>query len=591
MEASSSEETSYKDIDAMMTTTEKTKYTMSFDKDGNAATPFILIRDLGEFAYFKVTYQAAEKEMVENIQQVKLTCRPPSPGQEITSRSMLTAAANGGIACPILAKQTDCNAFECPIDCKVSAWSVFEICSEKCGGGIQTKTRSVVTRPRFGGTGCPKSSAVQECNGHPCSVDCTHTWNAWTACTKTCASGVQQRSIKVIQGASHGGDECPRSEEQICSRGACPIDCKVSGWTDYDTCSEKCGGTGFRTKTRSVINQAAFGGSKCPGTSMKDSDCNTHACPTKPIQNIIGDSTITLTVATAYKCVQCECTQTNDGTSAKYIDAGVKCEEPETGGKVRITALGVGTVDRSVVGKYTVTYKCVGMTSGIEAIDQHRTVLVVDESKPECQYKGGSAAPAASGDMKLEAGFKFTPPTGCFVSTKVGKLATKVEVTNGVDEHVVGEYTLKYRAVDTYAEIPPEYAKYAQYNQKQRFERHARSDICERKVSVVDTLRPVIQLAYDDDVSGHNIFHSSGVGHRNPVLKTADKFRGLLQYDNIHALGVAPFLITPRVSIIFSPLIAATSLVIISAIAPCAVWNRRQIPDTPVVSSIMRQDS
>jgi hypothetical protein len=536
---------SYAAIDSLMTTTETLKYTMVFGADGLAESQYIPIAVLGTHVYFKVSYQAVNKtEMEENIQKVTLTCKPPSPGQEISTRSVLTPVANGGVSCPTLTQQYDCNNFQCPIDCKVSGWTEFSPCSEKCGGGLKTKTRSIVTRPRYGGMACPTHAVVEACSQHPCAVDCVHSWNLWSACTRSCATGTQSRTIKVITAAAHGGDECPTEQDRLCSVGPCPIDCKVSGWSDYGTCSEECGG-GVRSKTRTVETSAKYGGSTCPALVLKDPDCNSHACPPRPILNIVGDSTLILTVATAYSCSDCTCTQTESGVSAVYKDDGAVCEEPETGGEVRISTSGVDTVDMSVVGKYTVAYKCVGVVTGIEAIPQYRTVLVMDQSKPECQYEGGTAA--GRGDLELEAGFAFTPPTGCFVSAKVGKLKTKVTITNRVDEHVVGKYALTYQAVDTYTDVPPEHTNYAQYNQQQRFKKHPRSDVCERQVTVVDTLKPVIQLAYDDDTHGHNIFHSGAVTDRNPVLITAEKYRGLKRFDAIHALGVAPFLYMPKV--------------------------------------------
>jgi hypothetical protein len=73
-----------------------------------------------------------------------------------------------------------------------------------------------------------------------------------------------------------------------CNQHACPVDCKVSGWTAYGSCSHSCKsksgaqGTKFRTRIITIGNTALMsghhGGKACPPlkTIIK---CNSHACP------------------------------------------------------------------------------------------------------------------------------------------------------------------------------------------------------------------------------------------------------------------------------------------------------------------------
>ncbi len=55
-----------------------------------------------------------------------------------------------------------------PIDCEVSAWSEWSECSEECGGGIRTRTRTVITPPENGGQECGALKETQACNEQPC---------------------------------------------------------------------------------------------------------------------------------------------------------------------------------------------------------------------------------------------------------------------------------------------------------------------------------------------------------------------------------------------------------------------------------------
>lgn len=61
-----------------------------------------------------------------------------------------------------------CTSVNVPIDCVVSDWSDWSACSVACGGGTQTRTRSVVTPASCGGLACPNLVDTQPCNSQVC---------------------------------------------------------------------------------------------------------------------------------------------------------------------------------------------------------------------------------------------------------------------------------------------------------------------------------------------------------------------------------------------------------------------------------------
>jgi len=70
-----------------------------------------------------------------------------------------------------------------PVDCKLSDWSEWTKCSVECGGGVQTRSRTLISPAKNGGK-CGPLTETRECNIQPCPKDCqVSDWNEWTSCT------------------------------------------------------------------------------------------------------------------------------------------------------------------------------------------------------------------------------------------------------------------------------------------------------------------------------------------------------------------------------------------------------------------------
>ncbi|XP_063690486.1 uncharacterized protein LOC134823063 [Bolinopsis microptera] len=196
------------------------------------------------------------------------------------------APAHGGADCPGESTETkSCNTQDCPVN---GGWNIYEEwsdCSQECGTGTQTRTRTCTNpAPTHGGADCPgDSTETKSCNTQDCPVN--GGWNIyeeWSDCSQECGTGTQTRTRTCTNPApAHGGADCPgeSTETKSCNTQDCPVN---GGWNIYEEwsdCSQECG-TGTQTRTRTCTNPApAHGGAECAGDSTETQPCNTESCP------------------------------------------------------------------------------------------------------------------------------------------------------------------------------------------------------------------------------------------------------------------------------------------------------------------------
>uniref|UniRef100_A0A6C0LZB8 Spondin-like TSP1 domain-containing protein n=1 Tax=viral metagenome TaxID=1070528 RepID=A0A6C0LZB8_9ZZZZ len=254
-------------------------------------------------------------------------------GTQSITRTIKTQPANGGTLCPALSENISCNTQACPINCAVSDWSNWSTCDKTCGGGAQTRTRTITTQPANGGTTCPALSENISCNTQACPIDCTVSdWSNWSTCDKTCGGGTQTRSRTINTQPANGGTTCPPLSENItCNTQACRTDCAVSDWSNWSTCKNNgydvtCGG-GTRTRSKTIITQPTNGGTPCPNLS-ETIMCNTQECPS--VKSEIGNARGT---EFNFACPSGSYITNLYGRSGNWQDAiGAKCSNNQDSG-------------------------------------------------------------------------------------------------------------------------------------------------------------------------------------------------------------------------------------------------------------------
>ena len=144
-------------------------------------------------------------------------------GTATRTRTVLVQPSNGGAACPALTEAQACNTHPCAVDCQMSAWGEYSDCSHVCGGGTQIRNRSIIQGPQLGGAACGSTMEVRECNTQPCAVNCEMSvWSDYSACSQVCGGGTQTRTRSITQEPQNGGTACGSTmESQSCNTQSC----------------------------------------------------------------------------------------------------------------------------------------------------------------------------------------------------------------------------------------------------------------------------------------------------------------------------------------------------------------------------------
>jgi len=112
------------------------------------------------------------------------------------------------MACPPLYEREVCNEDDCPVDCRLGDWGGWSSCSADCGGGVKQRARPVLKDSANGGNACEQSSDTQSCDIESCDVPCVLSdWSEWSLCSKACGGGTQSRTKSILTPES-GTGEC-----------------------------------------------------------------------------------------------------------------------------------------------------------------------------------------------------------------------------------------------------------------------------------------------------------------------------------------------------------------------------------------------
>eukprot|EP00440_Ansanella_granifera_P067406 gb/GFBE01073112.1/.p1 GENE.gb/GFBE01073112.1/~~gb/GFBE01073112.1/.p1 ORF type:complete len:1141 (+),score=216.96 gb/GFBE01073112.1/:1-3423(+) len=216
-------------------------------------------------------------------------------GTTTRHRSLVSDAEGGGMACAAIVHSEDARCFvmACATDCVWADWSEWSWCPVTCGGNETTTVHSTRHRAipaKSGGKDCIGEDSRQKvCGETSCPIPCEWgTWGDWGTCSKTCGGGLAARFRNVSIPAAHGGSQCMGAvnDTKDCNPELCPLDCKISDWSEWGACSKPCG-SGTALRWRYEVSPAARGGEPCPEQLHERGQCSSNDCT--PVSDLIRD--------------------------------------------------------------------------------------------------------------------------------------------------------------------------------------------------------------------------------------------------------------------------------------------------------------
>merc|ERR1719198_2646113 len=115
--------------------------------------------------------------------------------QHINRKVVVQPPDECGLRCPALSRTKKCNQKKCPVDCEMSEWSGWSKCTADCEGGVRSRTRSLMIKPKNGGLACNTAEETEACN------------------TMACGGGMQSKAKHVLI-PTRGFGKCPKEQSR-----------------------------------------------------------------------------------------------------------------------------------------------------------------------------------------------------------------------------------------------------------------------------------------------------------------------------------------------------------------------------------------
>ena len=161
-------------------------------------------------------------------------------------------------------------------------WPASPRADRQCGGGVQTRARTMLTQGNAQGKQCPTNAwynsewyevLVQQ-SSVPDRLRVERLEHV-EPCSATCGGGWQSRTQRVAREARFGGTHCAPTYENKRGETACDIACKFTEWSAWSP-SHSCGTDGVERRHRSVKQDNAGATCAQDNEPTQTSPCGHH---------------------------------------------------------------------------------------------------------------------------------------------------------------------------------------------------------------------------------------------------------------------------------------------------------------------------
>merc|ERR1712096_507740 len=205
-------------------------------------------------------------------------------GTQMRSRecSIPSIVSSGESLCPSGPSEDfqNCNEHACE---RWSEWGAWGACDATCGSSLRNRARTCIDGMP-GDPNCQGSTSdVEQCNLNDCPR--WSLWSDFSTCSESCGQGFQSRTRSCVNTPVQG-------DTSYCGEGAtmetvpCAIKEKCEGWSiwgDFSVCSVSCGG-GTTTRERYCVD-GDIGDIGCQGVRTEQKSCNDQVTVEHFIEN------------------------------------------------------------------------------------------------------------------------------------------------------------------------------------------------------------------------------------------------------------------------------------------------------------------